>query len=131
MLSTLVLRCEENTWTTSEKKRSETRLIDEIFVSVMGEYVFLKWEEPHQCLSWYVKFRLVEGEKIVVYYESRKREIKKKRKNEYRCDERLKTRPEESTCLTYTGLYEELEHLKIKNRLIWAKFEDVMGEYAI
>jgi len=35
----------------------------------------------------------------VVYYESRKRELKKRRKNEYRCDERLKTKAEESTCL--------------------------------
>ena len=66
-----------------------------------------------------------------VYYESRKREVKKRRKNEYRSDERLKTKPEESTRLTYTGLYEELEHLKIKTRLIRAKFANVMGEYAI
>ncbi len=29
-------------------------------------------------------------------------------KNEYRYDERLKTKVEESTCLTYTGLHEEL-----------------------
>ncbi len=28
----------------------------------------------------------------VVYYESRKRELKKRRKNGYRCDERLKTK---------------------------------------
>ncbi len=27
--------------------------------------------------------------------------------NEGRCDERLKTRVEESTCLTYTGLYDK------------------------
>ena len=39
-----------------------------------------------------------------------------------RCDERLKVKVEESTYLTYTGLYEELEHLKIKTRLISAKF---------
>ena len=31
-----------------------------------------------------------------VYYESRKREIKKRRKNEDRSDERLKTKVEES-----------------------------------
>jgi hypothetical protein len=42
-------------------------------------------------------------------YESRKRELKKRRKNEYQCDERLKTKAEESTCLTWTGLHEELE----------------------
>ena len=65
------------------------------------------------------------------YYESRKRELKKRRKNEYRCDERLKTKAEESTCLAYTGLYVELEHLKIKTRLISEKFANLMGEYAI
>ena len=31
-----------------------------------------------------------------------------------RCDERLKTKDEESTRLTHTGLIGELEHLKIK-----------------
>ena len=68
---------------------------------------------------------------IVVYYESRKGELKKRRKNECRFDERLKTKAKESTCLGYTGLYEELEHLKIKTRLIIAKFANVMGEYTI
>jgi len=52
----------------------------------------------------------------VVYYESRKRELKKRRKNEHRYDERLKTKSEEGTCFGYTGLYEELEHLKIQGR---------------
>ena len=52
--------------------------------------------------------------RVFVYYESRKRELKKRRKNEDRCDERLKTKAEESTCLACTGLHEELEHLKIK-----------------
>ena len=40
----------------------------------------------------------------IVYYESRKREIKITLMNEGRCDERLKGRVEESTCHTYTGL---------------------------
>jgi hypothetical protein len=40
----------------------------------------------------------------VVYYESRKRELKTRLMNEGRCDERLKGRVKESTCLTYTGL---------------------------
>ena len=39
-------------------------------------------------------------------------------------DERLKTKTEESTRLTYTGLIGELEHLKIK-------FASVMGECVI
>ena len=44
---------------------------------------------------------------IVVYYESRKRELKIRLMNEGRCDERLKDRVEESTSLTYTGLYDK------------------------
>ena len=41
---------------------------------------------------------------FLVYYESRKRELKRRLINEGRCDERLKAKVEESTCLTYTGL---------------------------
>ena len=37
---------------------------------------------------------------------------------ECRCDERLKTKTEESTRLTFTGLRGELEHLKIETRLL-------------
>jgi hypothetical protein len=48
---------------------------------------------------------------------------------ECRCDERLKTKVEESTCLTYTGFLVELEHLKIKTTLIDEMFASVMGEY--
>jgi hypothetical protein len=43
----------------------------------------------------------------VVYYKSRKRELKISLMNEGRCDERLKSRVEESTCLTYTGLHDQ------------------------
>jgi hypothetical protein len=64
-----------------------------------------------------------------LYYESIKRELKTRPTNECRCDERLKTEPEKSTRLTYTGLLGELEHLKIKTRLIDEKFASVMGEY--
>jgi hypothetical protein len=39
-------------------------------------------------------------------------------KYESRCDERLKAKSQGSTRLTYTGLCGELEHLKIKTRLI-------------
>ena len=38
----------------------------------------------------------------VVYYESLKRELKTKPKYEFRCDERLQTKVEESTRLSYT-----------------------------
>ena len=43
----------------------------------------------------------------VVYYESRKRDLQIRLMNEGRCDGRLKTRVEESTYLTYTGLYDK------------------------
>ena len=41
---------------------------------------------------------------MVVYYESLKRELKTKPIFEFRCDERLKTKGEESTLLTCTLL---------------------------
>jgi hypothetical protein len=63
----------------------------------------------------------------VVYYESIKRKLKTRPIYECRCDERLKTNVEESTRLTYTGLIGELEHLKIKTRLIDEMFTSVMG----
>ncbi len=46
-----------------------------------------------------------------VYYESRKRELKRRLINEGRCDERLKAKVEESTCLTYTGLNDKTNFL--------------------
>ncbi len=51
--------------------------------------------------------------------------------SECRSDERLKTKTEESTRLVYTGWLGELEHLKIKTRLIDEKFANVMGECVI
>jgi hypothetical protein len=48
---------------------------------------------------------------------------------ECRYDERLKTNTEESTHLAYTGLFGELEHLKIETRIIDEMFASVMGEY--
>ncbi len=50
---------------------------------------------------------------------------------ECRFIDRLKPKGEESTCLTYTGLLGELEHLKIETRLINEKFASVMGESVI
>ena len=66
-----------------------------------------------------------------VYYESIKRDLKIRLIYECRCDERLKTQAEESTRFAYTWLVEELEHLKIKTRLIDEKFVSVMGECVI
>ncbi len=47
---------------------------------------------------------------------------------ECRCDERLKSKVEGSTRLTYAGLCGGLEHLKIETRLTGEMFEIVMGE---
>ena len=60
-----------------------------------------------------------------------KRELKTRPIYDCRCDERLKPNDEESTCLTYTGLFGGLEHLKIETRLIDEKFASVMGECVI
>jgi hypothetical protein len=49
-----------------------------------------------------------------VYYESIKRKRKRRLTYEYRYDERLKTKNEESTRLADTGLVVELEHIKTK-----------------
>ena len=67
----------------------------------------------------------------VVYYESRKRELKTRPIYKCRCDERLKTKSEKSTRLTYTGLLEELVYLRIETRLIDEKFVSVRGECVI
>jgi hypothetical protein len=65
---------------------------------------------------------------VVVYYESIKRELQKRLIYEYRYDERLKTKKEESILLVDAGLVVELEHLKTKTRLIDEKFASVRGE---
>ncbi len=62
----------------------------------------------------------------ICLYESIKRELKTRPIYEYRCDERLKTKTEESILLPYTGLLGELEHLKRKTRLIDEMFASVM-----
>ena len=67
---------------------------------------------------------------IVVYYEPLKRELKTKPIYEFRCDERLKTKVEESTRLACTLLCAELEHLKIETRLTSETPVSEMGEYA-
>jgi hypothetical protein len=65
---------------------------------------------------------------ISVYYESIKREPKRRGIYECRCDERLQTKTKEFTRLGYTGLVLELEQLKIKTRLINERFVNAMGE---
>ncbi len=46
---------------------------------------------------------------------------------ECQCDEKLKTKVEGSTRLTYTRLFGGLEHLKTETRLIDKRFVSVMG----
>ncbi len=57
------------------------------------------------------------------------RELRTRPIYECRCDERLKTKFEKPTLLTYNGFLGELEHLKIETRLIDEMFASVMGEY--
>jgi hypothetical protein len=70
-----------------------------------------------------------------VYYEvflfiikSIKRELQTRPTYDCRCDERLEPKCDEFTCLVYSGLFEELEYLKIETRSIDEKFSSVMGE---
>ena len=64
----------------------------------------------------------------VVDYETIKREMNKRLICECRCDERLKTKVERSTRLSYTVLCGGLEHLKKETRLLDERFASVMGE---
>ena len=48
-----------------------------------------------------------------------------------RYDQRLKTKSETSTLLTYTGLCGGLTHLWVETRLIKERFASVMGECVI
>ncbi len=68
------------------------------------------------------------GVDVVDYYESIKREIQTKPIYDGRCDERLKTRVEESTHIGYTQSVGELEHLKTEVRLIDEMFASEMSE---
>jgi hypothetical protein len=79
---------------------------------------------------WIVYFETIECMGVMfVYYESMKGELQTIPIYECRCDERLKTKVEESTLLTYTGLLGELEHLKMETGFIDEMFASVMGEY--
>ncbi len=65
---------------------------------------------------------------LLFIIKSIKRELKIRPIYDCRCDERLEPKNDESTCLTNTGLFEELEYLKIETRLIDEKFPSVMVE---
>ncbi len=68
----------------------------------------------HPCLSLSVVLESWRG-----CLRSINREIKRTLIYEYRCDESLKTKKEQSTRLTDTGLVVELEHLKTKTRFLF------------
>jgi hypothetical protein len=68
---------------------------------------------------------------FVVYYESLKRDLKTKTIYGFRCDERLKTKVEESTRLGCTLLCAELQHLKIETRSTDETPPSEMGEYRV
>jgi hypothetical protein len=67
--------------------------------------------------------------KVHVYYESIKRELQIRPIYECRCDDRLQTKVQEFTRLTYTGFLGGLEHLKIETRLMNEKTVNALGEY--
>ena len=62
------------------------------------------------------------------YYEQQiKRELKGIHICGCRCNERLKAKTDGSKCLTYTGLWGDLEHLKIETMLIRREFLSVLS----
>ncbi len=65
---------------------------------------------------------------LFIYYESTNRKLKTKYICGCRCYERLHPNTKEFTCLSYTELVLELEHLKIETRLITEMLANVMGE---
>jgi hypothetical protein len=62
----------------------------------------------------------------LVHYKSIKGEPWRSPLYDCRCDEKLKSNPEGSTRLTYTGLLGGLENLKIKTRLVDERFASVL-----
>jgi hypothetical protein len=73
----------------------------------------------------------IQEKKNFVYYESIRRDLKRRPMYECRCDEKLEIKSEGSIHLTYTGFLGGLEHPKTETRLIDEKFASVMGECMI
>jgi hypothetical protein len=65
-----------------------------------------------------MRVSILESSTPFFYYEWIKRELQTRPLNECRCDERLKTKGEESTRLSYTGLHGELEHPVVLPRML-------------
>ncbi len=68
---------------------------------------------------------------LFVYYETINEELNKRLIYERRCNERLKAKVEGSTYVTYNGLREGQEHLKIETEFINERFVGVMVECVI
>jgi hypothetical protein len=64
--------------------------------------VCLLWNDKREIKK-RLKYISVVGSKLIVYYESVKRELKMKLIYECRCDERLRTKTNKFTRLSYTG----------------------------
>ncbi len=73
----------------------------------------------------FTQVELLKLQKIGQFPESTKRKRKTKYICECRCYERLKAKTKEFTCLSYTELVLELEHVKIETRLITEMFANV------
>ncbi len=124
----LWLLCVSNRWSTPTSNGTNHRSFQPVF-GILIFFIFMHPINGSHPLLWIDETRPKSSQcVIVVYYESIKWELKIRLIYEYRSDERLKTKNEESTLLTDTGLVVELEHLKTKTRLIDEKFPSVRGE---
>jgi hypothetical protein len=81
---------------------SVTKVTDFILLQALHSPLTISTETL--CLSITGEKYTVASRQHFVYYESIKGELKRRLKYEYRCDERLKTKNEESTRLADTGL---------------------------
>jgi hypothetical protein len=111
-------------------------LLEVLILGSFAQFLFLSFRSTKgrrrrvRILGWRCRISLSKFFEIqtfcVYYYESTKRELNRRLIYECRCDERLKTKTEGSTRLTYTGLCGGLEHLKIETRLIDERFADCL-----
>ncbi len=88
-------------------------------------------EEIQDQRHWTRHDEEIQDQRNLFIIKSIKRDLKTRPIYDCRCVERLEPKDDESTCLVYTGLLEELEYLKIETRLIDEKFASVMGECVI
>jgi hypothetical protein len=109
---TFVIFC----WRKDSNPNYRTFVCTRSFYCVLSVYVLQIFQE-----KWWV----------IVHYEVIKQEVKRRPIHECRYVEKLKTKPEGSTRLTYIGFRGgpgHLQHLRSKTRLIDERFTSVMGE---